>query len=222
MNLNPLFPIFLKANQLKVLIVGGGYVALEKLTALWNNSLEAEVKLVAPEIKKEIKDFLSTDKQIEILERKFEVEDLEGIDWVIIAVGEVGLSEAIRIEAKKQNLLVNVAETSPAAQDAHIIDRVFQHIHAWRIGEHPAAKNGRAALRRAAIGHFKPGGGIRHFGGWARMAGADTNGQCAKAKAFPDAAFQYCDARCHLIQSLDARLLARHPFLRLCKTWQAK
>ncbi len=109
-DLNPLFPIFLKANQLKVLIVGGGYVALEKLTALWNNSLEAEVKLVAPEIKKEIKDFLSTDKQIEILERKFEVEDLEGIDWVIIAVGEIGLSEAIRIEAKKQNLLVNVAD----------------------------------------------------------------------------------------------------------------
>lgn len=110
MNLNPLFPIFLKANQLKVLIVGGGYVALEKLTALWNNSLEAEVKLVAPEVKKEIKDFLNSDKQIEISERKFEVEDLEGIDWVIIAVGEVGLSEAIRIEAKKQNLLVNVAD----------------------------------------------------------------------------------------------------------------
>ena len=109
-DLNPLFPIFLKANQLKVLIVGGGYVALEKLTALWNNSLEAEVKLVAPEVKKEIKDFLNTDKQIEILERKFEVEDLEGIDWVIIAVGEIGLSEAIRIEAKKQNLLVNVAD----------------------------------------------------------------------------------------------------------------
>lgn len=110
MNLNPLFPIFLKANQLKVLIVGGGYVALEKLTALWNNSLEAEVKLVAPEVKKEIKDFLNTDKQIEISERKFEVEDLQGIDWVIIAVGEIGLSEAIRIEAKKQNLLVNVAD----------------------------------------------------------------------------------------------------------------
>lgn len=110
MNLNPLFPIFLKANQLKVLIVGGGYVALEKLTALWNNSLEAEVKLVAPEVKKEIKDYLNTDKQIEILERKFEVEDLEGIDWVIIAVGEIGLSEAIRIEAKKKNLLVNVAD----------------------------------------------------------------------------------------------------------------
>jgi siroheme synthase-like protein len=110
MNLNPLFPIFLKANQLKVLIVGGGYVALEKLTALWNNSLEAEVKLVAPKIKNEIKQLLDSNKKIELIQRHFEVEDLQGIDWVIIAVGEIGLSEAIRIEAKKQNLLVNVAD----------------------------------------------------------------------------------------------------------------
>jgi len=44
------------------------------------------------------------------LKSHFEVEDLQGIDWVIIAVGEIGVSEAIRIEAKKQNLLVNVAD----------------------------------------------------------------------------------------------------------------
>ena len=110
MNSNPLFPIFLKANQLKVLIIGGGYVALEKLTALWNNSLEADVSLVAPHIKKEIKDFLLLGKNITLMERHFEISDLEGIDWVIIAVGDVGLSEAIRIEAKKFNLLVNVAD----------------------------------------------------------------------------------------------------------------
>ena len=110
MESNPLFPIFLKANQLKVLIVGGGYVAFEKLTALWNNSLEAQVKLVAPEIKNEIKQFIDSNKKIELIQRHFEVEDLDGIDWVIIAVGDVGLSEAIRIEAKKQNLLVNVAD----------------------------------------------------------------------------------------------------------------
>ena len=110
MNSNPLFPIFLKANQLKVLIIGGGYVALEKLTALWNNSLEADVSLVAPHIKKEIKDFILLGKNITLTERHFEISDLEGIDWVIVAVGDVGLSEAIRIEAKKFNLLVNVAD----------------------------------------------------------------------------------------------------------------
>ena len=107
---NPLFPIFLKANQLKVLIVGGGYVALEKLTALWNNSKDSEVILVAPAIQQEIKEYLTTDKKLTLLERTFELSDLNGIDWVIIAVGEIGLSEAIRIEAKKFNLLVNVAD----------------------------------------------------------------------------------------------------------------
>ncbi len=107
---NPLFPIFLKANQLKVLIVGGGYVALEKLTALWNNSKDAEVILVAPAIQQEIKEYLTKDKKLTLLERTFELSDLNGIDWVIIAVGEIGLSEAIRIEAKKFNLLVNVAD----------------------------------------------------------------------------------------------------------------
>ena len=107
---NPLFPIFLKANQLKVLIVGGGYVALEKLTALWNNSKDAEVILVAPAIQQEIKEYLTADKKLTLLERTFELSDLNGIDWLIISVGEIGLSEAIRIEAKKFNLLVNVAD----------------------------------------------------------------------------------------------------------------
>jgi len=65
---NPLFPIFLKANQLKVLIVGGGYVALEKLTALWNNSKDAEVILVAPTIQQEIKEYLTKDKKLTLLE----------------------------------------------------------------------------------------------------------------------------------------------------------
>ena len=35
---NELFPIFLKLNELKLLIVGGGYVGLEKVTAVLQNS----------------------------------------------------------------------------------------------------------------------------------------------------------------------------------------
>jgi precorrin-2 dehydrogenase / sirohydrochlorin ferrochelatase len=52
--MNPLFPIFLKLENLHTLIVGGGYVGLEKLTAVLNNSPEAIIRLVAPEIRAEI------------------------------------------------------------------------------------------------------------------------------------------------------------------------
>jgi len=46
--LNELYPIFLKASKLEFLIVGGGYVALEKMEFLFKSSPNAKVTLVTP------------------------------------------------------------------------------------------------------------------------------------------------------------------------------
>ena len=51
---NQLFPIFVKMHQLQLLIVGGGYVGLEKITAVLENSPHADITLVSPEIREEI------------------------------------------------------------------------------------------------------------------------------------------------------------------------
>ena len=51
--MNTLYPIFIKAHQLQFLIVGGGYVALEKLEFLYKPSPEAQVTMVAPFVRKE-------------------------------------------------------------------------------------------------------------------------------------------------------------------------
>jgi precorrin-2 dehydrogenase/sirohydrochlorin ferrochelatase len=48
MQRNNLYPIFLKMHQLQTLIVGGGNVALEKLTFLLKSSPNANVQMVAP------------------------------------------------------------------------------------------------------------------------------------------------------------------------------
>ena len=40
---NELFPVFLKLNELSVLIVGGGMVGLEKLSAVLSNSPQCNV-----------------------------------------------------------------------------------------------------------------------------------------------------------------------------------
>jgi hypothetical protein len=42
---NQLFPVFLKLNQLKVLLVGGGNIGLEKLQAVLLNSPELRLIL---------------------------------------------------------------------------------------------------------------------------------------------------------------------------------
>ena len=51
---NNLFPVFLKLSELNTLIIGGGSVAYEKLSAVLNNSPEAKVTLVAPSINDKI------------------------------------------------------------------------------------------------------------------------------------------------------------------------
>ena len=43
---NTLFPIFLKLEKFRVLIVGGGYVGLEKIRAVLNNSPQTRITLV--------------------------------------------------------------------------------------------------------------------------------------------------------------------------------
>ena len=44
---NNLFPVFLKLEQLQLLIIGGGNVALEKLQAVIQNSPATSIRLVS-------------------------------------------------------------------------------------------------------------------------------------------------------------------------------
>ena len=54
---NNLYPVFLKLDQLQVLVVGGGYVGEEKLNSLLKSSPNASIKLVGREISPAIKEF---------------------------------------------------------------------------------------------------------------------------------------------------------------------
>ena len=108
---NPLFPIFLKLEKLKVLIVGGGNVALEKIHAVLGNSPGTEITLVAPEIHPEIRQISAGNPNIKLKERPFFPGDLFNADLVIAATADKELNETVQQEAKKRQILVNVADT---------------------------------------------------------------------------------------------------------------
>jgi uroporphyrin-III C-methyltransferase len=72
---NPLFPVFLKLHQLKLLIVGGGYVGLEKVTAVLQNSPQTDITLVAPEIRDEIVAFSKEHPNLKLIYKPFEIND---------------------------------------------------------------------------------------------------------------------------------------------------
>ncbi|MBI3501454.1 MAG: TSUP family transporter [Bacteroidetes bacterium] len=110
-NINKLFPIFLKLEKLKVLIVGGGNVALEKLNAVLANSPETNITIVAPEIINEIFKISYENENVKIKQRVFFPGDLFNADIVIAATGDHDTNKIIKDEAKKREMLVNVADT---------------------------------------------------------------------------------------------------------------
>src|SRR3954469_6812101 len=69
---NQLFPVFLKLEQLSVLIVGGGNVGLEKLNAILSNSPATKVRLVATSIREEVKELAANFPHVELFPRPFE------------------------------------------------------------------------------------------------------------------------------------------------------
>lgn len=107
---NELYPIFLKVSELEVLIVGGGNVALEKLTFLLKSSPNAKVHLVAPQLKNEVKD-LAEKYQINLINQSYSKELLKNKHLVISATNNKEINKQVYIDSKEINLLVNVADT---------------------------------------------------------------------------------------------------------------
>lgn len=109
--MNTLYPIFLKTTSLKILIVGGGNVGTEKVTFLLKNSPHALVSVLAKEISSEIQTLQKANIQIVLMEKEFEPKDLIGFQLCIAATANKELNAFIHQEAKKQKILINVADT---------------------------------------------------------------------------------------------------------------
>jgi len=116
---NPLFPVYLQLNSLHTLLVGGGNVALEKLTAILGNSAQAPITLVASKVSDAVWDFVREFPTVSVEERNLEASDLDGKDVVVVASNNDRLNEWIRAEARKRHVLINVAD-KPALCDFYL------------------------------------------------------------------------------------------------------
>lgn len=116
---NTLFPVFFKMDSLQTLIVGGGAVGLEKLSAVLQNSPDASVVLVGTTIRQEIRSLAENAPNVILAEKPFSDCDLYGKDLVIIATDDAEENARIRDMAKARKILVNVADT-PALCDFYL------------------------------------------------------------------------------------------------------
>jgi len=107
---NNLFPVFIKLEEMKVLIVGGRYVGWEKLSAVLENSPGTQVRLVATEIGDEVRELAGENPNVTLIERAFDESDLDGVQLVIVGINDIKKSAEIRELSHKHQLLINVAD----------------------------------------------------------------------------------------------------------------
>lgn len=108
---NHLFPIFLKLDSLRVLLVGAGNVGLEKLSAILGNAPAAQVTVIAPTIGEGVRKLAAGYPLVELQERNFDLSDLEEKDLAIVAINNKEISRGIYQASRSYNLLINVADT---------------------------------------------------------------------------------------------------------------
>ncbi|MFP5436357.1 MAG: bifunctional precorrin-2 dehydrogenase/sirohydrochlorin ferrochelatase [Bacteroidia bacterium] len=116
---NTLFPIFLKTETSRFLIVGGGKVGLEKTLTLLKQNPDVAITLVSPELHPDLSAVIALNQNVEVILREFEPQDLNQADFVIIATANTPLNKGIREQAKAKGLLVNAAD-QPALCDFYL------------------------------------------------------------------------------------------------------
>jgi len=100
-------PIFYKINNRHCVVIGGGDVAMRKVSMLLK--ADADVTVISPEICHELQE-LVTAKKIKYARSNFEIKQLDGSCLVIAATDDEAVNKAVSIAAKEQNILVNVVD----------------------------------------------------------------------------------------------------------------
>jgi uroporphyrin-III C-methyltransferase/precorrin-2 dehydrogenase/sirohydrochlorin ferrochelatase len=106
-----LFPLFLKLDGRRVLVVGGGAVAAAKVDALRQTG--AAIAVVAPEVTKELGALAEAGK-ISIARRCYEESDLEGV-WLVVAAATPEVNRIVAATAGPRRLYVLAVDDKSAA-----------------------------------------------------------------------------------------------------------
>ena len=105
-----LLPIFVNLENRRVLLVGAGNVALEKIGTLLKTG--SRLRVVAPRVLPEVRQ-LASEGKFELVERAFEPEDLDGNFLVITATDSAEVNHAVYREAVGRNIPCNSADDIP-------------------------------------------------------------------------------------------------------------
>ncbi len=101
------FPAFIKLDNKKILIVGGGNIAYEKCEHLLE--FTKDITLIAKDYSDEIKNLISKNSLI-FFQKYYEKGDIRDYDIVIAAIDDFNIQEMIYKESREINCLCNCVD----------------------------------------------------------------------------------------------------------------
>lgn len=107
--MNQLYPIFLKTDRVQIVLIGGGHVALEKLTFLLKSSPHSRVHIVALYFIDEVKALIKK-HAFTYCKKAYEKSDLAGSTIAIGATDDPAVNRQIFCDARSCHILVNIAD----------------------------------------------------------------------------------------------------------------
>jgi precorrin-2 dehydrogenase/sirohydrochlorin ferrochelatase len=159
-----LFPMFMKLQGRRCLVVGAGTVAEPKITSLLE--ADATVKVVALQATEQVRS-LAREARIQWDERLFRESDLEGCFLVVSATNDVQVNDEVYRQAEARGILCNAVD-DPDRCDFYypaVVRRGPLQIAISTAGYSPALAQ---RLRRELEEQFGP-----EYAGWVEQLGRD-------------------------------------------------
>jgi siroheme synthase-like protein len=101
------YPVFLELKGRRVLVIGGGRVAQEKVAGLLN--AEAALTLVSPSLTPKLESLVAAG-QVRHVDRYYKEGDLAGYDLCFVATDDGAVTAAVAAEGKRRGVWVNAAD----------------------------------------------------------------------------------------------------------------
>ena len=103
----PYFPMFIDLTDKKILVTGGGTIALRRIRTLLK--FRADIRVIAPELCEELAQ-LESEGKISAERREYRTSDIDGVYIVLAATDDHEVNRRIWEECRAAGVTVNVAD----------------------------------------------------------------------------------------------------------------
>ena len=100
------FPLFFDLTQKRIIVVGGGKIASRRVLSLVG--FTGSITVVSPDFRPELEE-LAQEGRIELRQRGFQPEDLDGADLVLTATGVPTVDDLVWTLCRERSIPVNVS-----------------------------------------------------------------------------------------------------------------